>query len=144
MNWKTVVRIKFTDNTSVIRNLTDSQMYEMGIFNDDALSSYFENLFDCNTVSSYNFVKKSNYQFDVRDYVSDRIDLCGENYEGKEIEEIEFLPENSYEYNIAALEMDSPGNLYLRCVDLDIEEPADYDYYWDEREDPYSDDPPSD
>jgi hypothetical protein len=142
MNWKTVVKINFTDGTSAVRNFSDEDLYSLDFFNNDRLTNYFEFKFDCGTVVDFSF-EKTGHMFDVRDYFNEYVEPHGVEFDGKVIDNIEFLPENSYEYNLAALEMDRPGNLYLRYVSLDIEE-ADYDYYKDLYEhgaDAYSDDP---
>lgn len=141
-----VVKLYFEDGTNSVRSFKDSELYELKLWTDDQLVEYFEQKYDVGTIVDWSFVKSSNYsntyRFDLRDFFNYYDNFEGVLIDGKVVSRCEFLNEDSYEYNLAALEKDEPGNLYLRWVSFDVEDDShDHDYWhdWPDDADRYSD-----
>lgn len=140
-----VVKLDFTDGSSVIKNYSNDQLWELGIYRRENLIEFFENKFDVGEIIDFDFVDScegsDTYQFDIRNYFKYTDNLVGIEIDGKEVGSYSFPSENSYEYNVSLMGYDNIKDLYTKYVTLEVED-NQYDYY-DEGGDPYDDDGPS-
>lgn len=138
-----VVRLNFTDGSSVIKNYNDSELYELGLLND--LTEFLEDKFGLE-IESWDFANGPEgsdiYRFDIRNYFKSTDGFIGIEIDDKEVQSFEFPSEDSYEYNINLLGLEKIKNLYTKYVAFDVED-NQYDYY-DGSGDPYDDDGPND
>jgi len=141
-----VVKLIFTDDSSVIKNYTNEELYELGLFNKDHLINFFENKFDVGDIIDFDFVNSpegsETYQFDIRNYFKYADDFVGMEIDGKEVKSYLFPSEDSYEYNVNLMGFDKIKDLYTKYVTLEVED-NQYNYY-DDGDDPYNDDGPMD
>jgi hypothetical protein len=141
-----VVKLIFTDDSSVIKNYTNEELYELGLFNRDQMINFFENKFDVGDIIDFDFVNSpegsDTYQFDIRNYFKYADDFVGMEIDGKEVKSYLFPSEDSYEYNVNLMGFDKIKDLYTKYVTLEVED-NQYNYY-DDGEDPYNDDGPMD
>jgi hypothetical protein len=140
-----VVKLYFEDGSSVIKNYTTDELYELGLLN--SLTNFLENKFDLDgEIEDYDFVDGPDgsdvYKFDIRNYFKNNDDFVGLVVDGKEVISYEFPSEDSYEYNVNLLGLEKIKNLYTKYVSVVLAE-QDYEYYNDGG-DPYNDDGPMD
>ena len=139
-----VVKLNFTDGSSVIKNYTDEDLWNMGVYVRDHLVSFFENKFGLEEgeITNFDFVDSEGsdtYRFDVRNLFKNIDGFVGIEVDGKEVGSYEFPSEDSYEYNVSLLGSDNIKDLYTKYVAFELEE-RQYDYY--DNFDPYNDDGP--
>lgn len=141
-----VVKLNFTDGSSVIKNYSNDQLWELGLYKRQDLIEFFENKFGVGEIIDFDFVDSSEgsdtYQFDIRNYFKYADNLVGTEIDGKEIGSYSFPSEDSYEYNVSLMGCDNIKDLYTKYVTFEVED-NQYDYY-DEGGDPYDDDGPND
>lgn len=141
-----VVKLIFTDDSSVIKNYTNDELFELGFYKRESLINFFENKFDVGDIIDFDFVNSSEgsetYQFDIRNYFKYADDFVGMEIDGKEVKSYLFPSEDSYEYNMNLMGFDKIKDLYTKYVTLEVED-SQYNYY-DDGDDPYNDDGPMD
>jgi hypothetical protein len=143
-----VVKLIFTDDSSVIKNYTNQELFELGLFNKDQLITFFEKKFgfEDGEIGDFDFVDSpegsDTYQFDIRNYFKYVDDFVGMEIGGKEVKSYLFPSEDSYEYNVNLMGFDKIKDLYTKYVCFELED-KQYDYY-DDGGDPYNDDGPMD
>jgi hypothetical protein len=138
-----VVKLNFTDGSSVIKNYNNSELYELGLL--DSVAKFLEDKFGLE-IESWDFADGPEgsdiYQFDIRNYFKSTDGFDGMEIDNKEVKSFEFPSEDSYEYNINLLGLEKIKNLYTKYVELVLVEES-YDSYYDGG-DPYNDDGPMD
>lgn len=141
-----VVKLYFEDGSSSIRTFTDEELSSLGLWTGDSLILYFENNLNLDgEIEDFTMTDKGEHTFDLREYFKWNGSFEDMVIDGKGLERVEFPAENSYEYNLAALEKDNPTNLYYRRVDFNYVEQDDEAWqHWHDNDggDPYNDDPP--
>jgi hypothetical protein len=141
-----VVKLIFTDDSSVIKNYTNDELFELGLYKRESLINFFENKFDVGDIIDFDFVNSPDgteiYQFDIRNYFKYADDFVGMEIDGKEVKSYLFPSEDSYEYNVNLMGFDKIKDLYTKYVILEVED-NQYNYY-DDGDDPYNDDGPMD
>jgi hypothetical protein len=139
-----VVKLDFTDGSSVIKNYSNDQLWELGIYRRENLIEFFENKFGVGEIIDFDFVDScegsDTYQFDIRNYFKYADNLVGMEIDGKKIGSYSFPLENSYEYNVSLMGYNNIKDLYTKYVTFEVED-NEYDYY--DGGDPYDDDGPS-
>lgn len=143
------VQLIFEDGSSVCKNIPPEELIQLEVWDGRELIDFFENKFlnGVEEIEDWVFVDSGDpgegsdvYQFDVRNYKNHH--FVGKEIDGKIVASYNFLPEDSYEYNLIALGEDNPS-LYAQFVWLGILE-EDYDNGDDGygEGDPYDDDGP--
>lgn len=123
-----VVRLYFSDGSNVVRNITDEELFKFGFLDSEDFVSYLEDV-SGQSVDSWRFCDNLEDNIEVVDLrdacVIDAKDL--KKIDDKVVTKFEYLDINSYEYNVAILGLDHPGNVYMRRVWI---LPAPYEYPW--------------
>jgi hypothetical protein len=139
-----VVKLYFIDGSSSIRTFTDEELSSLGLWTGASLVEYFENNLNLDgQVEDFTMTSNGEHIFDLREYFNWNGSFDDVLIDGKELERVEFPAENSYEYNLAALEKDNPSNLYYRRVSITYTDNDDEAWrYWHDQDGGYNDDPP--
>ena len=136
-----VVKLYFRDGSSIIRSFSDEELSSLGLWTDDSLRIFFENNLNLDgQIEDFTLTDKGEHTFDLREYFKwnesfDHVLIDG-------LERVEFPAENSYEYNLAALEKDNPSNLYKRRVNFNYVEEDELWHNWPDDSDRYNDEGP--
>ena len=120
-----VVKLYYSDG-SEIRIISDKELFEFNFLNNSDFLNYLEDILGY-CIETFKFGDGEDaITIDLRKVV------CGdvENLKlinNKKVIKFEFLDINSYEYNLAILGMDHPGDLYFRKV---LVEKTNFDASW--------------
>jgi hypothetical protein len=133
-----VVRLFFTDGSSVVRTFTNDELFFHEILDQDKLTEYFENNLDLQyPVESWDFTNNSHkkfsniYRIDLREIINDSQSLVGVEIENRVVDRFEWLDEGSYEFSLACLENSGSNDLYYRNVLFDFDYANNDLEHWD-------------
>ncbi len=138
-----VVKLYFEDGSSSIRSFSDEELSSLGLWTDDSLRIFFENNLNLDgQIEDFTLTDKGEHTFDLREYFKWNESFEHVLIDGNGLERVEFPAENSYEYNLAALEKDNPSNLYKRRVSFNYVEEDELWHNWPDDSDRYNDEGP--
>ncbi len=138
-----VVKLYFEDGSSSIRSFSDEELSSLGLWTDDSLRIFFENNLNLDgQIEDFTLTDKGEHTFDLREYFKWNESFEHVLIDGNGLERVEFPAENSYEYNLAALEKDNPSNLYKRRVSFNYVEEDELWLNWPDDSDRYNDEGP--